>query len=265
MTEIELRQKLLHVAKIIAEAKAHPASLPKDKAEEFRAVVDRGLVKIKDDQIAFATPGLLGTWVPRYCATRISDVWEDLDQTAQELLLAYRLFRKLELPRSAFTELFLSLENDSGKSVLARLEEAAHIRVGANESNGILNSIYFKFCFVLPELGYTPDHLADHLGPVLDAMDSYGPWDEGILHEAVERLAKQSQKKAEALLDAFLQRPEQRTVELAVSALKSLWTFDPSKAHKESMELTKAKLTSLKQIGTIALARFSYELPFHER
>ena len=62
-----------------------------------------------------------------------------------------------------------------------------------------------------------------------------------------------------------MQRPEQRTVELAVSALKSLWTFDPSKAHKESMELTKAKLTSLKQIGTIALARFSYELPLHER
>ena len=263
MTEIEVRQRLLHVAKIIADAKTQPAPLPKDQAEEFRAVVDKGLVEIKDDQIAFATPGLLAAWVPRYCATSISDVWEDLDQTAQELLLAYHLFRKLELPSSAITDLFLSLENDRGKSVLARVKEAAQVRAGANESNVILNSIYFKFCDVLPELDYTPSDLADHLGPVLDARGYYDLWDEGELHVAVERLAEKSQKKAEALLETFLQRPEQSTVELAISALKSLWKFDPGRAHKESLGLTKARLTPLKQIGIIALARFKYELPSH--
>ena len=166
------------------------------------------------------------------------------------------------MPRSAITELFLSLENDHSKSVLARVKEAAQISAGANESNVILNSIYFKFCYVLPELDYTPSDLADHLGPVVDAMGNFDPWDEGELHRAMERLAEKSQGKAAALLDALLQRPEQRTVELAVNALKALWKFDPSKAHMESIELTKAKLTSLKQIGAIALARFSYEFSF---
>ena len=52
MTDIEVRQKLLQVAKIMAEAKTQPAPLLKDQAEELKAVVDKGLVEIEDGQIA---------------------------------------------------------------------------------------------------------------------------------------------------------------------------------------------------------------------
>lgn len=262
MIEIEAKQKLLHVAEIIAHAKIHPAPLPKDQAEEFKVVVDKGVVEIRDDQIAFATPELLATWVPCYCAMRISDVWEDLDQTARGLLQAYSLFRTLRLLESATTQLFFSLENDCGKNVLARLEEAARLEVRANEPNIALNSIYFEFCKVLPELGYTPSDLANHLGPVLDATENY--FFRGKLQGAVEQLAGQSQEKAEALLDIFLQRPEQRTVEFAANSLKSLWKFDPGKAYGKAMELTEAKLTPLKQVGIIAIACFNYERPSYE-
>lgn len=262
MIEIEVKQKLLHVAEIIVHAKTHPAPLPKDQAEEFKVVVDKGFVEIRDNQIAFATPELLATWIPRYCAMRISDVWEDLNQTARGLLKAYRLFRTLELLELATTQLFLSLENDCGKNVLARLEEAARLEVRANEPNVALNSIYFEFCKVLPELGYRPSDLANYLGSVLGATESY--WPRGNLHRAIERLAGQSQKKAEALLDIFLRRPEQRTVELAANALKSLGEFNFGKAYGRAMELTETKLTPLKQIGIIALAWFNYKLPSYE-
>lgn len=262
MIEIEVKQKLLHVAEIIAHAKTHPAPLPKDQAEEFKVVADKGGVEIRDDQIAFANPELLATWIPCYCATRISDVWEDLDQTARGLLQAYRLFRTLRLLESATTQLFLSLENDCDKNVLARLEEAARLEVRANEPNIALNSIYFEFCKVLPELGYTPSDLANYLGPVLGATESY--WPGGNLHRAIERLAGQSQEKAEALLDIFLQRPEQRTVEFATNALRSLGKFDFGKAYRRAMELTEAKLTPLKQVGIIAIACFNYERPSYE-
>ena len=262
MTEIEVKQKLLFVAEIITRSGMHPAPLSKGQAEELTAVVDERLVEIEDDQIAFVTPELLATWVSHYCAMRISDVWEDLDQTAQELDRTYYLFRTLALIESAATQLFLSLENDCGKSLLARLEEAARLEVRADEPNVPLRSIYFNFCDVLPELGYTPSDLANHLGPVLDATENYLP--RGKLHGAIERLAGQSQEKAEDLLDTFLQRTEQRTVELAANALKSLWKFVPDKAHRKAIELTEAKLTPLKRIGTIALVWFDYELPSYE-
>ena len=264
MIKIGVRRKLLDVAEIIACSKMHPAPLPKEQVRGFKVVVDKGFVKIENDQIAFATPERLATWIPRYSAMCISDAWGDLDQTAQKLLQAYRLFRTLELPKSAITELFLSLENDCGRDVLARLEEAACLEVRANESNVPLSSIYLKFCDVLPELCYTPSELADHLGPVLDATDSYSSWDRGKLREAIERLAEKSQEKAEALLDAFLRRPEQRVAELAASALKSLWKFDPDKAYKKALELTTEKLTLPKHVGIIALSRFNYELPSYE-
>lgn len=263
MIEIKERQKLLRVAEMVARARVHPAQLSEGQAAEFASIVNTGLVVIKDDQIAFATPELLDAWISRYCAKRVSDVWEDLGQTASELVQTYLLFRELELPRSATTELFLSIENDCGRSVLTRLDEAARLEVRANEPNVPLNSIYFNFCDALPELDYTPTDLADHLGPVLVATENWLPW--GKLHGATGRLAEQSQKKAEDLLDTFLQRPEQKTVEFAANCLKSLWKFDPGRAHGKALELTKANLISLQRIGCIALAWFNYDLPSNEK
>lgn len=263
MIEIKERQKLFRVAEMVARARAHPAQLSKGQAAEFASIVNAGLVVIQEDQIAFANPELFATWISRYCAKSVSDVWEDLDQTAQELLRTYLLFRELELPRSATTELFLSLENDCGRSVLARLEEAARLEVRANEPNVPLSSIYFNFCDALPELGYTSTDLANHLGPVLAATEHWLP--RGKIQGAIERLAEQSQKKAEGLLETFLQRPEQRTVEFAANCLKSLWKFDPGIAHRKAFELTKANLKLLQRIGCIALAWFNYELPSNEK
>ena len=257
-----MRQTLLRAAKIIAGTKMHPAPLSGDQTVEFATVVDAGLVEIADDQIAFATPELLATWIARYCALGIADVWQDLAQTAQTLRQADHLFRALKLPRSATIQLFLSLENDCGKDVLARLAEAARVEVGAQEANIPLNAIYFAFCDALPELDYQATDLADYLGPVLNATESY--LFAGKLHGAIERLAEQSQGKAEALIEAFVKHPERRSAELAANALKSLWTFDPCAAHKKALELTEAKLPALQRIGAIALASFSYELPSHE-
>ena len=263
MIEINEKQKLFRVAEMVARARAHPAQLSKGQAADFASIVNTGLVVIKDDQIAFATPELFATWISRYCAKSVSDIWEDLDQTAQELLRTYRLFRALELPRSATTELLLSLENHCGRSVLARLEEAARLEVRANEPNVPLSSIYFNFCDALPELDYTSTDLANHLGPVLVATENWLPW--GKLHGAIGRLAEQSSKKAKDLLDTFLQRPEQRTVEFAANCLKSLWKFDPVRAHGKALELTKVNLISLQRIGCIAFAWFNYELPSNEK
>ena len=263
MIEFKERQKLFRVAEMVARARVHPAQLSKGQAAEFASIANTGLVVIQDDQIAFANPELFATWLSRYCAKSVSDVWEDLDQTAQELLRTYLLFRELELPRSATTGLFLSLENDCGRSVLARLEEAARLEVRANEPNVPLSSIYFNFCDALPELGYTSTDLANHLGPVLAATEHWLP--RGKLQGAIERLAGRSQKQASTLLDTFLHRPEQRTVEFAANCLKSLWKFDQVRAHGKALELTKANLISLQRIGCIAFAWFDYELPSNEK
>ncbi len=262
MIAIKKKQKLFRVAEIIARAKVQPAQLSDEQAKDFTNIVSAGLVVIEDGQIAFATPELSAVWISHYCAARVSDVWEDLDQTAHELIKAYHLFRTLELFESATTQLFLSLKNDYGRDILTRLEEATHLEVGTSQANIPFNSIYFKFCDVLPELEYTPSDLADQLGPVLDATENYLP--QGKLQVAIGRLAEQSQEKAEALLDTFLQRPEQRTVELAANSLNSLWKFDPTKAHRKAIELIKAEPESLRRVGSITLSWFDYELPSHE-
>lgn len=263
MIEIKEGQKLLRVAEMVARARVHPVQLSEGQAAEFASIVNTGLVVIKDDQIAFATPELLDAWISRYCAKGISDIWEDLNQTAQELLRTYRLFRALKLSEPTIAQLFLSLKVDWGKDVLVRMEEAALLEVGTNEVNLPLNSIYFPFCDVLPELDYTPSDLANHLGPVLAATEHWLP--RGKLQVAIGRLAEQSQKNAEALLVTFLHRPEQRTVEFAANCFKSLWRFAPGRAHEKALELTKANLISLQRIGCIALGWFNYEPPYHEK
>ncbi len=265
MTEIDKMQQLLSVAEIIARAKKHPAEVSKAQAIKFSNLVRDGFVEIDDDRIAFATPELIKSWLSRYCAMCISDVWENFDQTAHELIQSYRLFHALGMSKHVITQLFLSLKNDYGMDILVRLEEIAHSCVSdrTHEVDFHLNSIYFKFCDVLPELDYTPADLADHLGPVLEATKNYSR--SGMLHGAIERMAGQSQAKAEALLDAFLQHSEQGTVELAANSLKSLWKFDTSKAQGKALGLTKAEFGSLQRIGAIALAWFEYELPLHER
>ena len=255
-----MRQTLLRVAEIIANTKMYPALVSIDQSVEFKAAVEAGIVEIVDDQITFTTPELLTDWLARYCALDIASAWCDFTQTAQKLRRVDHLFRILGLPKSATTQLFLSLENDCGKNVLSRLYEAACIKVGAQEPNVVLNAIYFPFCDALPELNYHPTDLADQLGPVLTATESFVPL--GKLHGAIEELAKQSQQKAESLLKAFLQRPEQRTGELAANVLKAFWTFNPSMAHQKALQLTKAKIPALQRIG--AIAWFSYELPSHE-
>lgn len=257
-----MEQELLRVAEIIAKAREHPAPISRNQYAEFEASLNAGDVEIKDDQIAFTTPELLADWLARYCASDVAGVWHDFAQTIRKLRQVNILFRTLGLSESATTQLFLSLENDFGKSVLSRLSEAALIEVGSEEPNIFLNAIYLPFCDALPRLDYQPTDLADQLGPVLTATESYSP--PGKLHGAIEELAKQSPQKAESLLEAFLQRPEQRTAEFAANVLKVLWTFNPSVAHNRAMELTNSKLPAIQRIGTLALAWFSYELPLHE-
>lgn len=257
-----MQQKLLRIAEIIAKARIHPAPISKDESVEFESAINAEVVEIVNDQIAFTTPELLTDWLARYCASNIAGVWHDFTQTAQNLQQVSYLFHTLGLPKHAVSQLFLSLENDFGKNVLSRLSESALIRVGAQEPNIALNAIYFPFCEALPALNYSPTNLADQLGPVLTATESYFP--AGKLHRAIEELAKQSQQKAESLLKAFLRRPERRTAELAANVLKVVWSFDPNRAHQKALQLTKAKIAALQRIGTIALAWFRYEHPSNE-
>ena len=261
--EAEMRQTLLRAAEIVARVKIHPAPLPGDQAVEFDSAVDAGLINITDDHISFATTELLVTWIASHCAMNISNVWHDLTLTTKELRASHHLSTTLELPKSYTTQLLVSLENDCGKSVLLRLAETARIQVGDREANAPLNALYFAFCDALPELDYQPTDLADHLAPVLSATENYFP--PGKLHGAIERLASQSQEKAEALFRAFLQEPERRTADLAANALKAIWTFDPSEAHRQAMELTEAKPPVLVCIGIITLSWFDYELPSHQQ
>ena len=258
-----MRPTLLQAAEVIVCAEMHPAPLSEDQAAGLDSAVKTGLINITDDQVSFATPELLVTWIARYCAVNISDVWQDLDKAIQALRMAQVLPAQLSLPASLFnTQMIVSLEKDCGRNVLARLLEAARIEVGPHEADHSLKAIYFAFCDALPEFDYQPKDLADQLEPVLRATESYRP--AGHLHGAIERLAGQSQEKAEALVKAFLQRPELRTIELAANALKELWTFDPAGAHRQAMDLAEAKLPALQRVGAIALACFNYNCPSHE-
>ena len=258
-----MRQTLLYAAEIVVRAKVHPAPLSEDQAARFAAAVDVGRIIITDDQISFATLELRATWIARYCARNISDVWEDLSEATQALQEAFHLSIALRLPRPFTVQLLISLENDYGRNVLARLADAARVKMSKHEADVPLNAIYIAFSDALPQLDYQPSYLADQLGPVMSATENYMP--DGMWHEAIERLAEQSQEKAEALVRAFLQRPELRSSVLAASALKALWTFDPGSAHRHAMKLTKATLPSLQCIGARALARFNYKSPSRGR
>jgi len=262
MTEAQVRQKLLFVAEIIANAETHPASLQSDQFEKVEPLVKHGLVKIEIDHISFSTGELLATWIPRYCAIQISDKWDDLDDTAKKFLWAYALFHKLALTDISIAELFLSIQKDCSKNILIRLEKAAYMMIKDPQSQLPLSSIYLKFCRVLPQLDYTSSDLVNHLGPVLDAKENFLFPRE--LYESIERWAAKSQEKAESLLNTCLQQSHKRTVELATSALISLWKFDTGKAHKKAMELTQKQQIHLQLVGAIALSRFSFEIQVHE-
>ncbi|MCY4170123.1 MAG: hypothetical protein OXF08_00815 [Bacteroidetes bacterium] len=262
MIKIEERQKLLEVAKIIASAETQSATISSSQAEEFAPLARSNFISIEEDQISFSTPELLRSWIVQFRAMCISDAWEDLDQTAIELLISYRLFQKLHLSKSTTAELFLLLNHHFGKDILNRMVEASHLDINAHEANTVLNSIYFNFCDVLPELDYSPDVLASKLEPVFIATFNYFP--PGRLHSAIERLAAQSLQKAEALVAAFLKNPQKRTIELAANSLKSLWKFHSDQAFRKAIHLAMENSISIQRVGVISLAWFDYELPLHE-
>ena len=262
MTKIEERQKLLEVAEIIAHAESQPATISDGQIDEFTPLVNLKFVTIEDSQISFSTPELLRSWIVQFRAKRISATWEDFDQTAIEFLISYHLFQKLHLSKSTTTELFLFLNDHFGMDILKRMEEASHFEINAHKANTALNSIYFNFCDVLPELDYSPDILASRLDSVLNATHHYYP--QGRLNVAIERLAEKSHQKAEALVEAFLKDSQKRTIDLAANSLKSLWKFDADQAFSKAVDLASESSISLQRVGIISLAWFNYELPLHE-
>ncbi|MCY4170729.1 MAG: hypothetical protein OXF08_03915 [Bacteroidetes bacterium] len=263
MSDNQVRQKLLSVAEIIANAQTHPATLQPPLHKDIEPLVQRGLVKIEFDKISFSSDELLATWIPQYCAIQISNEWSDLNVTARKFLRAYDLFRKLGLTEKSIAVLFLSIEKDCSKNILIRLEEAALLMIKDPQSELPLSSIYLKFCSVIPQLDYTSIDLVNHLGPVLEAKEDYLFPRE--LYESIERWASQSQEKAESLLSTCLEQPQNRTVELATYALISLSKFDHESAHRKAIELTKKERLSLQRVGTMALSRFSYDIQVHEK
>jgi len=129
MSDNQVRQKLLSVAEIIANAQTHPATLQPPLHKDIEPLVQRGLVKIEFDKISFSSDELLATWIPQYCAIQISNEWSDLNVTARKFLRAYDLFRKLGLTEKSIAVLFLSIEKDCSKNILIRLEEAALLMI----------------------------------------------------------------------------------------------------------------------------------------
>ncbi len=262
MKKIEERQKLLEVAEIIACAETQSATISNSQIDEFSPLIRSKFITIEDDQISFSSPELLGSWIVQFRALCISNAWDDFDQTSIELIASYRLFQKLHLSKSTTAELFLFLNDHFGKDILNRMEEASHFEISTHKANTVLNSIYFNFCDVLPELDYSPDILASRLDPVLNATQNYFP--QGRLHAAIERLAEKSHQKAEALVEAFLKDPQKRTIELAANSLKSLWKFDADQAFNKAVNLASETSASLQRVGIISLAWFDYEFPLHE-
>ena len=261
--EYELQQILLQVAKIISDARIHPAPFIGIWTIEFDSAVQKKIIDLTDNQISFGTSKLLITWLARYWAQNISEVWQDFAEVTYELRKAESLRIKLELPKSFSAHLLSSLEREFNRDILERLEEMASLSLGTQNSNPEFLAIYTAFCNALPELDYKPDDLDIALGTVLQAaqenkLDHY-------LHEAIELLAARSQKKSEMLTNAFLEYPTRHSAELAQSTLKVLWAFDALKAHSQAMKLTEASLLSLRPIGVKALALFSYETHAHER
>ena len=258
-----MKDTLLRVAGMIAHAKMHPAPFAAEDKSDFISAIEAGTIKIEDNQVTFASQELLVEWTARYCAQNVSAAWQDLDRATQALRTAESVRVRLKLPKAFSGVLINTLENDFGIKVLVRLADIARDYIGQNSNNPALNAVYFIFCDALPRLEYDAKDLAKYLSPVLMATESYNPSDR--LHQAIERLAARSEYQARALIEAFLEEPWRRSVELAANALKALWDLNPLAAHKRAKELSESNLTAFQQVGVIALSRFTYESTKHEQ
>ena len=256
-----MKDILLRVAGMIAHAKMHPAPFPAEDKSDFISAIEAGTIKIEDSQVSFAAQQLLVKWTARYCAQEVSAAWQDIDKATQELRTAESLRVRLKLSRSFSGVLINTLENDYGCKVLARLADIARGVKGQNANSPALNALYFIFCDALPQLKYEAKDLANQLSPVLEATESYNP--SGLLHQAIEQLAAVSENQALAMIEAFLEEPARRSVELAANALKALWDFNPAVAHKRAIELSESNLTDCQQVGVVALSWFRYDPTKH--
>ena len=81
----------------------------------------------------------------------------------------------------------------------------------------------------------------------------------GQLHGAVEKMALQSEERADELYDTLISHPDPPVKSLAANALDGLSAWDFEEAHRLAIQLTKEELPILKRVGIGSLGKVDYQ------
>jgi len=116
---------------------------------------------------------------------------------------------------------------------------------------------YQPLTHVLHRLDIGPKELAQNAAPILKA--SSGDLMEGQLHGAVEKMARQSEERADELYDTLISHPDPPVKSLAANALEGFSAWDFEKAHRRAIRLTEEETPILKRVGISSLGKVDYQ------
>jgi hypothetical protein len=233
-------------------------------AEGLGEAEDEDMVDWQGDEnglISFASDELRREYLVRHAESLVKG---GLEEGPEEFAPSFRNVSNRAVQLGGVGEnipevILLLVAAGRAERVFSLFSELANRAVEEDRESGrsLFWDLYQPLTNVLHRLDVGPEEVAQHAAPILKASsrDMMG----GQLHGAVERMARQSEERADELYDTLISHLDPPVQSLATNALKGLSDWNFEEAHRRAIRLTEEETPILKRVGIGSLGKVDYQ------